>query len=275
MNKFAAARRRFRVVARPQDRARRMRGVAAVGAIVIMGGLAWAAARNAVGTLWNLKSYLPKIGGPEAAAVDGVPEPMLSLAQATADAVVGTAGEKAAAIMRAYSCVRDVRVRRAWGEKTATLLPILRRAVAPVVRRGRPAGFLGDDGVIFSAPVGVFDLTGAVVDAGDAPGLDLMALAREWTQINDRGVLHSPLVEMSWVSPDDGWQARFEDGTFVLWGPLTWTKEKLSRLSEALDDARTKELGAFNADLRWFADGKVILKPLSARVGRGAVGGVR
>lgn len=200
---------------------------------------------------------------------------MRSLSQAAADAVSGTAGEKAAAIMRAYPCVSDVRIQRAWGEKTTTLIPVLRRAVTPVVRRGRPAGFLGDDGFIFTAPAGVYDWSGTAVDIGDSSEDERRALAREWPKISAPGAMRSPLAEMSWVSADDGWQARFQDGTSVSWGRLDWTQEKISRLSEALDDARAKAPGAFNADLRWFSDGKVLLKPLGARIARAAPGGVR
>ena len=58
------------------------------------------------------------------------------------------------------------------------------------------------------------------------------------------------------------------DGTKVLWGRLEWTREKLSRLSEAVADARSKEPGAFSADLRWFEDGKVLLTPAAVQVGK-------
>jgi hypothetical protein len=54
----------------------------------------------------------------------------------------------------------------------------------------------------------------------------------------------------------------------VSWGRLDWTREKLARLAEAVADARRREPGAFSADLRWFEDGKVLLKaavPTGAR----------
>ncbi|HET8733154.1 MAG TPA: cell division protein FtsQ/DivIB, partial [Anaeromyxobacteraceae bacterium] len=209
--------------------------------------------------------------GPEAAAVAGVGEPLLSLAQAAADSVDGTAGEKAAELKRRFPCVADASVRRPWGEKRATITLALKSAVAPALRRGRPAGVLGADGSVFSAPEGVYRLAGPSADVGDASEDDRRALAREWPALTAEGAMPAPLEEMVWRSPEDGWEARLQDGTTVAWGRLDWTKEKLARLAEALADARAKAPGAFAADLRWFEDGKVLLKP----VGLKAVAGVR
>ncbi|MDE2491316.1 MAG: hypothetical protein KGM24_10740, partial [Elusimicrobia bacterium] len=110
-------------------------------------------------------------------------------------------------------------------------------------------------------------LEGASVDVAGAPAADLRALAEAWPQLTAPGALPAPLAEMLYRSPADGWEARLTDGTRVLWGGLNWTGQKLARLGEALADARAKapKARAFAADLRWFADGKVVLRPLSGR----------
>lgn len=264
MNSRRGSRRRFRVVARPQQKARRARLFGAVVAVGLLGLVAIAAGRHAAGVLVRARAALPAAvsAGPEAAIVDG-PEAVRALAQAAADSVVGSAAEKAAEIKRRLPCVEQVLVRRPWGESRASLTPVLRRAIAPLVRGGKPAGFLSDDGVAFAAPEGAYALSAPPVDAAGAGEDDLKGLAREWPALTAPGALPSPLTAMSW-SAAEGWRADLEDGTRVLWGRMEWTKEKLARLSEALGDARSKEPGAFSADLRWFEDGKVLLRPASA-----------
>lgn len=274
MSNRPSSRRRYRVVARPQERARRAKLAAAAAAVALLGVVAFAAARNAVSTLSKLRAALPA-SAPEAAVVDGVAEPMRGLAQAAADAAAGSAGEKAAAIKRAFPCVADVSVRRAWGESRSTLTPVLRSAVAPALRRGKPAGFLAADGTVFAAPAGAYALAGATADVGDAPEGDRRALAREWPALTAPGALPAPLAEMVWLSPEEGWQARLQDGAVVTWGRLDWTTEKLKRLGEALGDANAKEPGVYAADLRWFEDGKVLLKPLALKAAAAGHGGMR
>jgi len=46
-------------------------------------------------------------------------------------------------------------------------------------------------------------------------------------------------------------------------------------LSAALTDAHAKEAGSFAADLRYFEDGKVLLKPVGQAMAAGVRGNVR
>jgi cell division septal protein FtsQ len=279
VNRKAPVRRRFRVVARPQARARRARLFGAACAVLILGAVAAATARHAVVALLRSGFSLPSVSSsaPESALVDGAPEPLRSLLQEAADAAGGSAGEKAAALKTKFPCVADVTVRRAWGEKRSTLTPTLRRAQAPALRLGRPAGFLSDDGVVFAAPDGAYALAGPSVDVAGAGDADLKALAREWPALSAPGAFPAPLSEMAYVSAagDGWWEARLTDGTDVAWGRLDWTKEKLARLAEALADARAKTPGSFSADLRYFEDGKVLLKPSGTALAAAGHGGVR
>lgn len=264
MSSFELQRRRYRVVARPKDRRRRVRAFAAVIAVAVLGSVAYLTVKKvAADFTMPSPSSLARV---DAATVEG-PEPLRSLAQEVADAARGTAGDKAEAIKARFPSVADVKVRRAWTEKTATLTLVPRRAVAEATRKGKPAGFLGSDGVVFAAPEGSFVLTGPTVEVAGASAPELAALAREWPDLAAAGAFPAPLREMAFRSFEDGWEARLEDGAVVTWGRLEWTKEKLSRLSEAIADAKSKEPGVFSADLRWFEDGKVLLKPSALRPG--------
>lgn len=256
-------RRRFRVVARPKAKARRVRAAAAFAAVAALGAVAFVTVRKLAADF-----RLPVVSAERAddvALVEG-PEPLRSLAQAAADARPGTAGDKAEALKAKFPSIAEVGVRRSWTEKTATLTLVVRRAVAAATRRGKPAGFLGDDGFVFAAPEGAFMLTGPTVEVDGAPAGELSALAREWPVLAAAGAFPSALSRMAYGSSDDGWEAVLGDGTIVQFGRLEWTREKLSRLSEAVADAKSKEPGAFSADLRWFEDGKVLLRP-GARLG--------
>lgn len=264
--------RRHQVVVRSRVRVRRARLAAAALAVGLVGALAAAAARQ---TAWSLRGAL----GPRAASapdraapvVVDAPEPLRALAQAAADAVEGSAGAKAAALKARFACIADVAVGRAWGQAGATLAPALRPAAALALRRGRPAGILGEDGSVFEAPAGVYALRGPAVDVEGAAPADLRALAREWGALSRPGAFPAPLESLSYRVPEESWQARLVDGTVVLWGRFDWTQEKLARLSEALADARGRAPGALGADLRWFEDGKVLIKPLGVARARGVV----
>lgn len=258
-------RRRFRVVARPKQKARRVRAAAAFLVVAALGGVAFVTVRKLAA---DFRLPLASAEGADDAVLVEGSEPLRTLAQAAADAVPGTAGDKAEAVKSKFPAVSDVRVRRNWTEKTATLTLVVRRAVASATRRGKPAGFLGDDGTVFTAPEGAFMLSGPSVEVSGASPAELAALAREWPILTASGSFPAELTGMTYASLENGWEATLADGTKVLWGRLEWTREKLSRLSEAVADARSKEPGAFSADLRWFEDGKVLLKPAAVHVGK-------
>ena len=75
--------------------------------------------------------------------------------------------------------------------------------------------------------------------------------------------LPAPLARVGFRDAYEGWEVAFADGTVVLWGGLDWTREKLSRLREVLSDGRA-EAAPVLADLRFFEDGRVLLRPLAA-----------
>lgn len=59
-----------------------------------------------------------------------------------------------------------------------------------------------------------------------------------------------------------GWSLVLADGTSVAWGDAGRSAEKAARLSAVLQDAR-KRFPAVSADLRYFDDGKVLVRPVA------------
>lgn len=261
---MSSHRRRFRVVARPQTRARRARAAAVVLALGALTLVAAAVVRHLAVSLprTELARALTRPGD---AFVEG-PEPLRALAQAVADRAGGSAARRAQAIADEFACVKDADVRRSWTEKRATIRLTLRAPVAAATRRGKAYGYLDEDGLVFTAPEGVYALPGPVVEVGDAPAAELRAAAGEWGRLAAPGALPAPLERLAWRSHEDGWSVELADGTTVQWGRLEWTGEKLARLAEALADAKRREDVPYSADLRWFEDGKVLLRP-AARLG--------
>lgn len=259
-----SGRRRFRVVTRPQARARRARAAAVVLALGALTLVAVAVVRHLAVSLprTELARTLTRPGD----AFVEAPEPLRALAQAVADKEGGSAAARAQAIKDEFACVKDAAIRRSWTEKRATITLTLRAPVAPATRKGKAYGYLGEDGLVFTAPEGVYQLSGAVVEVGEAPVAELKAAAEQWGRLAQPGALPAALERLAWRSGEDGWALELADGTTLQWGRLEWTSEKLSRLAEALADAKRREDVPYSADLRWFEDGKVLLRP-TARLG--------
>jgi cell division septal protein FtsQ len=177
---------------------------------------------------------------------------------------------QAAALRDGFPCLKSVTVRRDWLKRTARLELALRTGIAAAVVKGRPAGYLSEDGVVFAAPAGLYAVVAPVVDAAGAGPEDLKTAAKIVRAAAQPGALPAALESVAFVSAQDGWEARLVDGTAVLWGDGRWTGDKFSRLREVLADARTQS-GApahFVADLRYFEDGRVLLRPVIARTFR-------
>jgi hypothetical protein len=207
--------------------------------------------------------------------VSVLPESFRILTQSVADETTGSAAEKASAIKEKYPCISDISVHRSWGDPRATLTPVLRHAAVLALRHGKSVGYMDDEGVVFPAPLGLYSVSGPSVDVGEADEAQRKELLRQWPALTAPTAFPSPLAMMAYVSSDVGWQAHLQDGTVVLWGHLNFTQEKIKRLGEALADARIRAPGTMAADLRWFEDGKVLLKPVGREMSAGMRGGFR
>jgi hypothetical protein len=258
-------RRRHRVVLRPKVRRRRMRLVAVAAAVAVLAGTAGLTVRH----LWRGLPSLPKLLGRldprvESVTVSGAPAllagPMASYLNDPTDSF----RDRLAGFSRRFPAVKTWQVRRDWPGRSARVEVTLRRAVASVRREGRPAGFLDEAGVSFEAPAELYPEARLAVEADGAGAEQLRGLPAVLEAFARDADLPAPAAQVAFRSAYEGWEVRLQDGTQVLFGDLRWTREKLSRLHEALSDARggASAVAPMLADLRYFEDGRVLLRPM-------------
>lgn len=274
--------RRHRVVLRPKVRGQRRRRLAAFAALAVLGAGAAAVAKHSLaGVSWR---GLPRKISPgfAPARASGVPAMLAAdvdafLAAQPADA---SAAVLAAALSARFPWIRTVEPRREWLRRRLALNIEPRRALArapkPSESGQRPGAaavqgsWLDDEGVVFAAPAGYAPETLPVVHAGRAGSAQLKSMSGLLSALAPES-LPAALGSCRFISESDGWELSLADGTRVLWGDGRWTAQKLSRLREALGDARseggpfagTQELAA---DLRYFEDGKILVSRAAAGV---------
>lgn len=257
-------RRRQRVVLRPKVRSQRLQQRAALAAILALGAGAFFSLRHAAQALPSWAGVKGRLSpGIESVSVDGAPEALTAELAAFLKDAPGAPAQRAEALRQKWPCLKSVAATRDWLNKSARFTVELHAGVARAELKGRPAGFLSDTGEVFAADAAFYPEARVVVEAGSADRAQLERLAGTLRAVGRSRSLPSPLAVMRFVSAQDGWEARLDDGTTVLWGELSWTEEKLVRLREVLADARERFAGTLTADLRYFEDGKVLLTPLS------------
>ncbi|MBI4422118.1 MAG: hypothetical protein HY554_00230 [Elusimicrobia bacterium] len=271
-------RRKHRVVVRPQVRRRRRARAASAAAVLAAGTFVVWAARRVPRERLTPSALLAAAPAPgflrvERFAVLGAPP---AVERALLDALAPRAGkawwpseaprveEELAArfpFLQTVSLDRDLR-----GRSVAVTLA-LKTPVARALRRGRPAGWLGEDGSVFEAPEGTYpslEVPEAELGQG-AP--DLRPLSE---LVGAAGTaVPGGLRRAAWVSDEQGWDLTASDGTLLRWGRLEWTAEKLARLREVLGDAGRRFGSGLTVDLRYFEDGRILVRP--AALGRAAV----
>lgn len=262
---------RVKVALRPRQRSRRNRFAVAALAVLFVGAAAALTLRHVAREVGNPFAYIKNNVSPALMTVElSVPQETVRQAAVNFLATRGrlTPAAQAAALEDAFPYLKTVAVHRDWLRRRALLTLSLRAAVAAAASRGRSAGYLSDDGMVFAAPDGLYDVSAPVVETAGA-GLDELRLAAKIVRAAAApDALSSPLQTLRWVSPQEGWEARLADGTTVLWGDGRWTSDKLSRLREILADAKTQQgtPSRFVADLRYFEDGRVLLRPMPKSV---------
>lgn len=263
---------RYKVALRPRQRTRRNRVILSVFAVAVMGAAAAATLRQMARQVGNPFVYLRNTYSPSTLMSVTVSAPSDALRD-SAVSYLSTLGKispsaQAQALKDHLSWIKSVDVSREWLRRRAVLTVTPRVAIAAAQLKGRSAGWLSDEGVVFDAPEGAVAVDSPRVDATGAGAHDLKAAAALLREAAREGALPSPLVALRLVSSADGWQAQLQDGTVVLWGDGRWLSDKLARLREVLADARelaSAKSGGYTADLRYFEDGKVLLRPLPAR----------
>ncbi|MBI3551479.1 MAG: hypothetical protein HY077_03090 [Elusimicrobia bacterium] len=256
--------RRHRVVLRPKVRSQRVRLLAAAGALACLGAMALVVLLQfkRQGADWSaLKARL--VPAPRGIEVDGAPPELKDKLTAFLEPRLA-APASAAELLAAFPCLKSAGLSRSYWTGTFRYVVEPRKAVGAAARAGR---YLADDGTVFAAPEGVYAVSGPALEFEGATGAELKELAGFLSQSAKPGSLPAALEKMRFVSAAEGWEARLADGTVLIWGDLRFTRQKLSRLREILDDARAQFGGASSADLRYFEDGRVLVRP-PLRAGR-------
>ena len=147
---------------------------------------------------------------------------------------------------------------RDWRGRSVTFYAILQMPVARVARRGKSPAWLGESGAVFEAPEGTYPpMALPEVDLGESGDARLPALP-DFLAAASRGL---PAKPTRVVRVEGGWSIETADGTKLEWGTLDWTQEKLTRLSQVLGDAGRRFGSGLTADLRYFEDGKILVRP--------------
>ncbi|MBI5239295.1 MAG: hypothetical protein HY926_02385 [Elusimicrobia bacterium] len=259
--------RRHRVALRPKVRRRRLQVLAAGGALALLVCAAVLTVRHLAPALPVLSGLLGRLDLRAGhVTVSGVPASLAGPMEAYFNEPGDSLGSRLAGFSARFPAVRSWQLRRNWPGRGARLEVSLRRAVARLQRAGRPAGYLDEAGVAFAAPAELSPDGHLCVEIGGAGADRLQGLPALLEQLSRDADLPAPLARVGFRGPYEGWEISLQDGTQVLWGDLDWTGEKLTRLHEALSDARSgaAAAGPVRADLRFFGDGRVLLRPLAA-----------
>lgn len=256
---------------RPKVRRGRLRQAAMLSLILVLGATAALTLRHI-----NRTMLLPRLaykGTPRAAQpraffrgdkisveLSGMPESLGAavLAYWNSQAQASLA-ERTKAVKSRFPCLKEPRVRRQWLRRSAQVRLEARACAARIAGGVR---YLSDAGEVFEACPGLAPEGLVELEPGRADDKSLRELARALAAAVKPGVLASPLARARWISPSDGWEAELADGTTVRWGDLAWTSDKLMRLRQVIADARLDHPGRLAVDLRYFEDGKILVKPV-------------
>ena len=286
--------RRYRVALRAKVRRQRLRFLAVAAALTALGAAATLTVRHMSRSLPSVPNLFSRFrGSAETVEVKGASEMLAGPIAAYLREPGESFRARAARLTQRFPAVKTARVSDDWARRHALVEVTLRHAVGRVLRAGRPAGFLDEDGSVFDAPAALYPEAQLIVEAGEAGAGQLQALPSALAVFSRDADLPAPVVRLSFRSVYEGWEVWLQDGTQILWGNLIWTREKIARLREVLVDARERDpatsvaadagrkeicpAGACGsgigssaggqhwvADLRYFEDGRVLLKPLFA-----------
>lgn len=170
--------------------------------------------------------------------------------------------QTAADVRRQFPCLESVAFGRPWFGKKTLLELRLRRPLGLATINRKAAGALSDGGIVFLFPEGLYGSALPMLEIDRADAAELKRLAAFLSAAAQSEALLSPLQSMRFISREEGWEAGFADGTKALWGKLNWTREKLTRLREVLTSARSEFGSGMTADLRYFEDGRILLRPM-------------
>jgi len=152
-----------------------------------------------------------------------------------------------------FPYLSGLRVSRSWWRRAVSVSAALRRPVA----RLEGGVWLDPDGTVFEAPGRVLgDLQDLPRVEGPCAPERLRALGPFLADVRGRLALARIAA-----GPDEGWTFEAPGGPRVVWGGLDGTSGKLDRLDQVLEDARRRFAGVESVDLRFYEDGRVLVRP--------------
>ena len=265
-------RQRFRVATRPRVRRAQWAERAAIAAVAVLAVAAVGVVRKfpADRMNWSLASSLL----PSAFRIDQVTfeesSPIVArlldreTAYRPAPWGIWKPYSESRRLLRQFRFLASARPQREWKEHRMRFHLGLKNPMARVSRKGKPWGWLGDDGTLFQAPPEFFvQEVRTEIDLGfegDSQARDVVAFLNQLSA----GSFSARLTKMEFRSPELGWELTLENGGKVVWGDLRWTAEKLARLRQVLADAGSRGKVDWTPDLRFFGDGRIVLRPVSA-----------
>lgn len=267
-------RRRHKITLRPQARRdRNRRFLIGISAIAVIGSLSYAV-RRLPRDAFRPSTWLARLPAPdflrvERVSVSGAPAAVESDLDGFLSGLEGKAwapwapGGAERALVDRFPYLETAEADRDWSAKTVAVTVMLRTPIARVTRGGSEAGWLAEDGLLYDAPAGAYPpLELPRVELGDMTAPSLPALGEFVKAAGTE--LPARLARVAFRSPEEGWNVTVADGTTLLWGGLDWTREKLSRLKQVLGDAGPRFGAGLTADLRYFEDGKILVRPAAA-----------
>jgi len=168
-------------------------------------------------------------------------------------------------IAGAFPYLRDIKVRRDWFKKRLVVTAAPRRPVA-ALSFGGAYSYLDADGTIYPTDPAVRPetLLCVTVSSPVASGVpvNFLSFVKEFT-VAQKSMPHRAV---SIQTNDDLSDARIEldDGSVVDWGAFTYTTQKVLRLAQAFARAGERFTGPFSVNMRFFEEGKILLKPSDA-----------
>jgi hypothetical protein len=151
-----------------------------------------------------------------------------------------------------FGWLDGIRLKRSYPAHSVRAEAGLKQPVAQTTDRR----WLGPDGSLFQAPAGLY--SGAVpVLAAPKQAVDLRPLVGFLAEFGPK----LRITGAEYSGAEEGWTFWNADGLRLRWGDLARGSEKLEKLSKVLDDAKGRFGDVQSADLRFFADGRVLVEP--------------
>jgi hypothetical protein len=145
-----------------------------------------------------------------------------------------------------------LRLSRSWAAHAVRAEAALKQPVAQTTDRR----WLGSDGALFQTPEGLYAARLPVL-AAPKQAVDLRPLVAFLAEFGPK----LKITGAEYSGAEEGWTFWNADGLRLRWGDLARGPEKLEKLSKVLDDARGRFGAVQSADLRFFADGRVLVEP--------------